>query len=76
MSKWKESNEKYKNYQLPLLNEAFRHPSQYRGDHLPIEYRVLEYKEGVGIVETLHSGWMNEKTLHWIRKMYNKESIT
>lgn len=79
---WKEAHEKYKNYQLPNENEVFNHPSEFRGDRLPIEYRVIKYEwecqlDGdfrvSGIVETIHSGRKSEKTIHWIKKMYNKE---
>lgn len=72
MNRYLEEFEKYKSYKLPELNEVFRHHSQYRGDHLPIEYKVLEYKENKAIVLTIHSNWKQEKTLHWVRKTYNR----
>lgn len=72
MNKYLEEFEKYKNCPLPMYNEIFLHPTQYRGDRIPIQFRVIEYKEDNGIVETVHSGRKVERTLHWIRKMYKK----
>ena len=72
-NKYQEEFDKYKDCPLPEIGEVFRHPSQYRGDMLPIEYRVIEYKNEKAVVETVHSKWKQEKTLHWVRKMYNKE---
>lgn len=76
---WKEAHEKYKNYKLPEIGEVFTHPTEFRGDRIPIEYRVLKYTgydklDDKGLIETVHSGRKVEKTLHWIRKTYNKES--
>ena len=73
MNNYLEQFEKYKNYQLPQVDEVFKHPTEHRGDRLPIEYRILQYNEEKGLVETIHSGRKVEKTLQWIRKMYNKE---
>lgn len=85
MNNYKEEYEKYKNSPLPEIGQIFNHPTQKRGtfSSIPIKYRVVEWlyeqtdnsdRICAGNVETVHSGHKNEKTLHWIRKMYNKST--
>jgi hypothetical protein len=71
MNTYQELFEKYKNYKLPPVGEKFSHPTEYRSKG-PIEYLVVNYEDGGGVVETVHSHNRQKKTLHWIRKMYNK----
>lgn len=73
MNTYLQEYEKYKDCNTPELNEIFIHPTQRRGDQIAIEYRVIKYSATTGIVETVHSKRQAERTLHWIRKMYNKE---
>ena len=76
MNKYLEEFEKYKDCPIPEVDEVFNHPTQARGpfSQLPIQYSVTEYIDGnYGTVMTLHSGRKVKRTIHWIRKMYNKE---
>ena len=73
MNNYLEEYDKYKDCKLPELNEIFNHPTQKHGSlGQPIQYQVLEYKDDKGTVETIHSKWKVERTLHWIRKTYNR----
>lgn len=62
--------EKYKNCPLPEVGVIWNHPREMTSKG-KIQYRVLSYTDTHGEVETVHSGRVQSKTLHWIRKLFN-----
>ncbi len=66
MNKYLEEFEKYRQYKLPALQEVFS-----ARNALAVKYKILEYKDDQGLVETVKSGQQRWRTLHWIRKQYN-----
>lgn len=70
MNTYQQVFEKFKTYQLPPIGKEFDSGLK-TGTGIHIKYTVLEYKDGYGSIQTVHSGRIEKKTEHWIRKTYN-----
>lgn len=63
-----EVQEALKNEPLPPIGEEWILPSSPL--HKPIKVKVEEYAGGCGVLLTIHSGWRQKKTEHWLRKNF------